>query len=373
METKIDNVNNHEEDMLSPFAKTEADVQKESWDKTGKDAGKQRYCYQITINNPLAYGYSHLEIKKRLHGNFQTVQYFAMADEVTTYGTPHTHILVCFGSRVRWQTVKRHFPEAHIEQTVGTVQENIDYLKKQGKWAKSPKAKLAIPGTFEEFGTVPIQKGKRSDMEELYQLVKGGYSNAEILAINNDYILNIDKLDKLRTTLLTDKYKGIRRLDMEVVYITGETGTGKTRYILDTHGDADVYRVSDYLHPFDNYACQPVLVFEEYRSQLKLSDMLNYCDIYPIVLPARYANKYACYSTVYIVSNWLLEEQYSDIQITQRTSWEAFLRRIKKVIVFRKNGEKDVYDSTAAYFRRMEKVEAGMEIPFEEEGNDRDA
>ena len=101
--------------------------------------------------------------------------------------------------------------------------------------------------------------------------------------------------------------------------------------------------------------------------------MLNYCDIYPIVLPARYANKYACYNTVYIVSNWLLEEQYSDIQITQRTSWEAFLRRIKKVIVFRKNGEKDVYDSTAAYFRRMEKVEAGMEIPFEEEGNDRDA
>lgn len=42
--------------------------------------------------------------------------------------------------------------------------------------------------------------------------------------------------------------------------------------------------------------------------------MLQYCDIYPIQLPARYANKFACYETVYIISNWSLEDQYKEVQ-----------------------------------------------------------
>ncbi|MFR5321467.1 MAG: hypothetical protein ACLTGQ_09185 [Mediterraneibacter gnavus] len=49
------------------------------------------------------------------------------------------------------------------------------------------------------------KKEKIADMEELYGMIQAGYTNAEILAINNDYILNIDKLDKLRTMLLTEK------------------------------------------------------------------------------------------------------------------------------------------------------------------------
>lgn len=64
-------------------------------------------------------------------------------------------------------------------------------------------------------------------MQELYEMVKAGYSNAEILAQNNDFILQIDKLDKLRTMLLIEKYKDERRLDLKVIYIYGATGTKK--------------------------------------------------------------------------------------------------------------------------------------------------
>lgn len=42
--------------------------------------------------------------------------------------------------------------------------------------------------------------------------------------------------------------------------------------------------------------------------------MLNYLDIYPLMLPARYGDKVACYETVYIVSNWSLEQQYETVQ-----------------------------------------------------------
>ncbi len=101
-----------------------------------------------------------------------------------------------------------------------------------------------------------IDKFKNTRMEELYELIKAGYSNAEILAMNNDYILNIERLDRVRTELLIDKFKNTRRTDLKVIYISGATGTGKTRGILDKHGDGNVYRVNDYEHPFDGYSCQ---------------------------------------------------------------------------------------------------------------------
>ena len=328
----------------------------------------QRHSYQITINNPKEKGWDHHRIKEVLVTGFSTVRYFCMADEIGgETGTYHTHIYVCFTSRVRFSTVKKHFPEAHIEAAHGSVQSNIDYIRKAGKWEDTEKAETSVEASFEEWGTIPIQKGKREDMAELYDLVKAGYSDAEILAINHDHILYLDKISKTRTTLLIDKFKNTRRLDLKVIYISGATGTGKTRGILDTYGDSEVYRVTDYLHPFDNYQCQPVLVFEEFRSSLKISDMLNYCDIYPIELPARYANKYACYEYVYLTSNIPLEEQYPEIQQASPETWKAFLRRIHEVQIYQEDGTIRVYDSVEKYLRRDEDfhvIQPGEMNPF---------
>lgn len=312
----------------------------------------QRHAYQLTINNPLDYGFNHNEIKGIFLLEFPTLKYFCMADEIGAEGTPHTHIYVTFSSRVRFSTIKKHFPEAHIEPAKGSVKSNIEYVKKSGKWKESDKADTRIEGTFEEWGTPPTQKGRNMDMQELYDLINEGYSNADIIALNNDYILNIEKLDKVRTILLTEKYKGLRRLNLKVIYISGATGTGKTRGVLDTHGDANVYRVSDYKHPFDLYACQNVLVLDEYRSQLAISNLLQYCDIYPIELPARYANKYACYETVYIVSNWKLEDQYREVQQDNPESWQAFLRRIHEVRTYAEDGTITIYNSVKEYLNR---------------------
>ena len=66
----------------------------------------QRNAYQLTINNPLDYGFDHLTIKKTLVENFTTLRYFCMADEIGKEGTPHTHLYVYFNSRVRFSTVK---------------------------------------------------------------------------------------------------------------------------------------------------------------------------------------------------------------------------------------------------------------------------
>ena len=322
--------------------------------------------YQLTINAPLEKGFTHERIIELLRSNFKTLIYFCMADEQGSMF--HTHIFVVFSSRVRFSMVKRYFPEAHIEKCRGAVSDNVNYIKKSGKWElDDSKQEKKIEGTFEEYGSQPPDsKGKRSDMSDLYQMILDNMTNAEILATNQDYILQIDKLDKIRTTILTERFKETVRIDLEVTYICGATGTGKTRGVLECNGYANVYRVTDYLHPFDGYTCQPVICFDEFRSSLKLKDMLMYCDIYPIELPSRYTNKFACYNKVYIVSNWSLEKQYSEIQKEDEESWEAFLRRIHKVVYYEDSGRKIEYSSVKDYFSRNNNFFecAVEEIPF---------
>lgn len=335
---------------------------------TKKDTQSNRY--QLTINNPLEHGYTHDKIFETFRDNFRTFQYLCMADEIGS--SPHTHVYIHFSSRVRFTMVKKYFPEAHIEKCKGTASDNINYIKKCGKWENDKKHGTKVEGTFEEYGDrPPDSKGKRGDMTELYQMVAEGMTNAEILAENQDYILLLEKIDKLRTMLLMEKYKNQRRTELKVTYICGATGTGKTRGILDKHGDANVYRVTDYAHPFDSYQCQPVIVFDEFRSSLKISDMLNLLDIYPQELPARYANKYACYETVYILSNWELEKQYREVQDSSIRTWKAFLRRIHEVEVYQESGEITVYSSVGEYLRRNEQFhpleeEEQTRLPFKE-------
>ncbi len=310
--------------------------------------------YQLTINNPLDKGWTHQKIFETFRNNFKTLEYLCMADEQGS--TFHTHAFVCFRSRVRFSMVKKYFPESHIEPVKGTASQNVSYIKKTGKWADTDKSETSIEGSFEEFGKPPPDsRGKRGDMSELYQMISEGMTNVEILSANQDYILNIDKLDKVRTTILTERYKNNFRNDLKVIYIYGKTNTGKTSGILIKHGCENVYRVTDYQHPFDNYNCQPVICFDEFRSSLRLKDMLNYCDIYPIELPARFSNKYSCYHTVYIISNWELERQYPEIQTDDKESWEAFLRRINEVHHYEARDKIITYSSVEKYMKRNER------------------
>lgn len=189
--------------------------------------------YQLTFNSPIEKGWTHEHILEVMRNNFKTLVYICMADEQGSCF--HTHVFVVFASRVRFSMIKRHFIHAHVESTKGSVSDNVNYIKKTGKWTTDEsKQEKKIEGTFEEYGTQPPDsKGKRADMSELYQMVMDNMTNAEILAQNQDYILQIDKIDKVRTTILTEKYKETVRLDLEVVYISGATGTGKTRGVLE--------------------------------------------------------------------------------------------------------------------------------------------
>lgn len=308
--------------------------------------------YQLTINNP-GEAWTHEAIREALKK--LNLKYWCMADEVGLHGeTPHTHIyIVSSTSAIRFSTIKGLYPTAHIEAAQGTSEENRAYIQKSGKWQNDPKADTSVPGTFEEWGECPIERpGERTDLAILYEYVKDGLSNFEIMERNPDYMLNLEKIERARQAIREQQYRGTFR-QLETTYIWGPTGTGKTRGVMEGQGYSGVYRVTDYAHPFDSYAGEEVLLLDEYASNFKIRDMLNYLDGYPLTLPARYSNRVACYTRVYIISNLCLTKQYPEIQYESPATYGALLRRIQKVRRYTGPGEYEEY-STAEY----------MENPF---------
>lgn len=192
-----------------------------------------------------------------------------------------------------------------------------------------------ISETFEEYGTMPLDTVDKNKTvsADIVEMIKNGCSDTEILERYPSCFNKLKSIESTRQIILSQKHSEMFR-KVEVTYIYGDTGTGKTRYVMDTHGYKNVYKITDYTHPFDNYKCEDIILFDEFRSSLTLKDMLQYLDGYPLSLPARYENKTACFTKVYIVSNISLNQQYRNIQAEEPESWNAFVRRIKNIMEF---------------------------------------
>ena len=217
--------------------------------------------------------------------------------------------------------------------------------------------------THREWGELPVERqGKRNDLDDLYDMIHSGMSTHEIIKDNPSYMLQIDKIDKVRQAILEEKYKDTWR-DMDVTYIWGITRSGKTRGVMEQYGYSNVYRVTDYIHPFDAYKGQDVVLFEEFRSSLYIDDMLKYLDGYPVEFPARYMNRQACFTKVYFATNIDLRCQYPNIQKDQPMTWQAFLKRIHRVKVY--TGKDIVVMETEKYLK--EYFPFFGKTPFDEE------
>ena len=96
------------------------------------DNKAQSRKWLLTINNPLDHGMTHDEIIDRAQ-KFNP-DYVCLADEIGASGTLHTHVYLYSSSPMRFGTVKKRFPTAHIDKATGTSKEIRDYVCKQGKW-----------------------------------------------------------------------------------------------------------------------------------------------------------------------------------------------------------------------------------------------
>lgn len=217
-----------------------------------------------------------------------------------------------------------------------------------------------------------VSQGKRTDLAKAIQLADEGVAFDIIEKMYPTQSLMygrqlLERISRFAERINSEIAKSWR--DLTITYIYGDSGTGKTRYVMEKHGYENVYRVTSYDRgAFDGYKGQKVICFEEFRSGFTITDMLNFLDGYPVDLPARYGNKPALYTEVYIISNESLAGQYKNLQQDNPKSYQAFLRRIHNVYRFDKLGMH--IEKTKEKVEQMElseiPLEASKDMPFED-------
>lgn len=268
---------------------------------------RQHRKFLITQNNPRQYGLNASKMREMLLA-MEGIRYACGCEEVSTTGTPHIHMFFEAPGKKRFSVVKKRFPHAHIETAYGSCLENRDYIAKAGKWEDGHKADTKVEGSFWEHGMLPSERAeKEPDMAAIMDMIEDGATTSEIVKKFPKYALQTKKLDDLQKTLRVTTSNEITR-DMNVIYILGPDTVDKVGIIYHRHEAKDICRIAYYpddrkrLPSFDAYNGQPILIFDNFYGQIPLGTMLYLLDRYPVMLPVRYADKAARYTTVYIIS-----------------------------------------------------------------------
>lgn len=231
------------------------------------------------------------------------------------------------GKRQRFSTLKKKLKavglgDAHMEPRKGSVSEAVGYCSKE----------KTRDGDGFQFGEIDRREkednhqGERSDLQRLKARAEAGETVGQIL-LSEDGERAARYLGWLRATCeaaQAAKYRTAVRNELEVNYLWGETGVGKTSYVYGREGIGYVYTVSDYGHAFDRYEGEKCLLLDEYTGQFSMPSILKILDVWPVQLSARYSNKWAAYTRVWVVSNLPASDLYTFSPESQR---RAFFRR----------------------------------------------
>lgn len=288
----------------------------ENHEETTENTEQPRQCrgWLITIK---AADHSEAEIVAKLNSYDA---YVGQLERGERTGYLHWQIYLHNNSPVRFTTLKRLFPTAHLEARRGTVAQAVAYVTKEDTRAGDQIRKGEIDTTSHQ--------GERVDIAFYASLIRDhGYTADQVIWEHPQAAHMAKGLDRFENAM--HRNQQTRERDVEVYFLTGKPGVGKTHYVMHAYPAAEVYRVTDYKHPFDAYTGQSVLVLDEYTGQLEVELMLNLMDRYAMDLPARYNNRIAQHTTLWIVSNKELSEVFS-YEVTD-AQWPAVMRRLTAV------------------------------------------
>lgn len=276
-----------------------------------------------TLNNPTEWCYDQDKVI-RLLSELAGCRYIAIAEEIGAQEhTPHLHIFVVYKNPKALSTMINTVPKVHWDVCRGTIEQNRNYVFKQGKWADSEKGTTALPETQREWGEIPTEckefPSKKSDvMDAINEMIEEGLCPSEIMAKHAGYC---EYADTIRRAYILHKAADVPPVrNVRVHYVVGASGSGKTytyKRLCDRFGDCDVYLVTDYANDmtaaFDRYQAENVIVLDEFRGNVRFSTFLNLTDKYRCDIHARYVSTMALYSEVYITSVYPPEKLYENL------------------------------------------------------------
>jgi len=222
--------------------------------------------------------------------------------------------------RLSWlkNTLKRD--DLHAEVRKGTRDQARTYCMKEDS---------RIEGPWEEGSWESGGQGRRTDLDEVYHMLKDRKSLLEVLDEHpGTYIRCARGIKDAKFLIDQGQSKHFRIVKTTVLF--GSAGCGKTRTVYDLEGYDNVFKLDqcDGAVWFDGYAGEDILLIDDFYGWIKWGMFLNILDGYPLRLPVKGSFAWANWTKVYITSNRAPGTWY------ERGSPPELKRRIFKVLKF---------------------------------------
>lgn len=222
-----------------------------------------------------------------------------------------------------------------IDRKKGSREQAKNYALKIEQYADEAETQILQPIQYGKW----VENGQRLDLEDLANDIIQGKTDHQIFERDSVAFMRHIKMIRETRAMLQDTEYNNKFRHIEVCYIYGKTRTGKTTLITNHFGYENVYRITDSKNPWDGYTNQPIIIFEEFRETYPLETMLSWLEGHPVQLPARYYNRTAAYTKVFIISNWEWSKQYEIARESIPEDYAALLARIHHVVEVRRTDD----------------------------------
>lgn len=226
----------------------------------------------------------------------EDVEYLVWQWEVSP-STNRLHVqgYVRFPGRKTMKTVKKYFGEdsLHLEPARGSEEECKLYCTKED-------TRFLVGG---EYGTYKKEKGlqgHRTDLDSIAKEIVDGKSLREIGVDHPAIYIHYYKGLENFAEMIKPAVPEFR--DVQVCVIWGETGVGKTWFV--THRDKVYKTIVGKRNPWDGYKGEEAILLDEFNTnQISPEELNTLLDGYKLDLAARYYDRPARYTRIYITAN----------------------------------------------------------------------
>lgn len=267
-------------------------------------SSKSAKGFQLTQNDMEAAG-DLLNYLRSLNPNYLV----ACREKAPSTGHEHMHVYVQFPNARRLSIKK--LAGAHIEVCKGSPKQNIAYIKKDGDI-------IAEEGAPRLNYIPTIQEAKKMEDKEL-----------EGLNLNLFNIAAKIKAEKKKSIDPKEYHK-----EIEVYWIWGESGAGKTRYAVrdmlkrNIEKFNEVKMVGEFWHGVQE-ECE-VALYDDFRdSHMKPTELINFIDYNRHIMNVKGGSVRNNYKLIYITSLQDPNEIYKNVPEESKRQW---LRRLKEII-----------------------------------------
>lgn len=302
--------------------------------------------------------------------------------EISHTGKFHMHVFLFSENKLKLNSVKKLYPNMHIEPVRGSAQDCWNYLLKavDGKHSKKADTKLTDPirwgSWFQSGSDLRSNTDARPDVNsEIDRLLDNGTKPYEIIAQGISY--GARSMAIYATYSARKRQSAPRIRKPMIVYHYGGSGTGKSYAAYDRklvqNPDEDICLLTASEHTFDDYHQESYVVIEEIRGEnfkpndnpfnssnhrgtpdIPLNTLLKALDRHSIYLPSRYNNVYWCPNEIHLTSVYPPEDLYT---FEGSETEKQLLRRINYIVYhYMKDGQHKEYWMTTEEYMRKERV-----------------